>query len=89
MVFSSSVFIFAFLPIMLLGFYLLKYFHRPISAKIFLILGSLFFYAYWKLAYLAILLVSIIVNYFVATLLLEMKNAHIRAMKLYGGGYKP
>ena len=40
-------------------------------AKIFLILASLFFYAFWKVAYLPIILGSIIVNYFLAILILK------------------
>lgn len=35
-------------------------------AKGFLVVASLFFYAYWKLIYLPILLGSILVNYFLA-----------------------
>ncbi|MDY3113341.1 MAG: hypothetical protein SOW25_03315 [Helicobacter sp.] len=66
MVFSSYVFIFAFLPLMLFGFYLLKHFRQDFLSKVFLVLGSLFFYAFWEVKYLALILFSIVVNYAIA-----------------------
>ena len=71
MVFSSYVFIFAFLPVVFLGFYVLRVFGQNTLAKVFLLLGSLFFYAFWEVKYLAILLFSIIVNYGIATYMLK------------------
>lgn len=46
MVFSSYEFIFIFLPITLIIFYMLKKFNHIQSAKLFLVLASLFFYAF-------------------------------------------
>lgn len=66
MLFNSYIFIFAFLPVMLVGFYALKRMGYFRASKIFLVLGSLFFYGYWKLSYLPILLLSMGVNYFFA-----------------------
>ena len=66
MLFNSYIFIFAFLPVMLGGFYALKYLGYFRTSKIFLVAGSLFFYGYWKLSYLPILLLSMVVNYFLA-----------------------
>ena len=92
MLFSSYVFIFVFLPIVWIGFHLLKSevfarFYNGICArfcarlspstnpytfaKIFLISASLFFYAFWKLAYLPVLLGSIAINYALAKLILK------------------
>ena len=93
MLFSSFVFIFVFLPLVWIGFHLLKseVFARfcarlsieatnkrviqatnPYTfAKLFLIASSLFFYAFWKLAYLPILLGSIAINYALAKLILK------------------
>ncbi|WP_299384181.1 hypothetical protein [Helicobacter sp. UBA3407] len=48
MVFTSFVFLFAFLPLMLLGFYALRFYQQDFLAKVFLILGSLFFYGFWN-----------------------------------------
>lgn len=66
MLFNSYIFIFAFLPVMLVGFYALKKLEYFRASKIFLVLGSLFFYGYWKLSYLPILLLSMGMNYFLA-----------------------
>jgi alginate O-acetyltransferase complex protein AlgI len=59
MVFSSSVFLFIFLPFTLLGYYLLKENYR----NAFLLLASLAFYAWSGPKYLILLLVSIFINY--------------------------
>lgn len=71
MVFSSYVFIFAFLPLVLLGFYLLP---RLISSgsrlrtaqNLLLIAASLVFYGYYNVYYLFIIIASILVNYILA-----------------------
>ncbi|MCI8418225.1 MAG: MBOAT family protein [Lachnospiraceae bacterium] len=59
MVFSSIVFLFAFLPLTLLGYYLLPRFLR----NIFLFLVSIAFYAYGEPKFVLVLLLSIVVNY--------------------------
>ena len=107
MVFSSLLFIFAFLPVVWAGFHLLKseqfakicdkfcaQFHlfiKPYTlAKLFLIAASLFFYAFWKVAYLPILLGSIIVNYLLAKAILKdsLKSNHLNQSIIMtnGGG---
>ena len=56
-------------------------------AKGFLVLASLFFYAYWKLMYLPILLGSILVNYFLAKGIL--KSLYVKkqiSVDFNGGG---
>lgn len=70
MVFSSYEFIFVFLPITLIVFYILKKFNHVQSAKLFLVLASLFFYAFWKVEYVLILLLSMSVNFYLANLIL-------------------
>lgn len=67
MLFNSYIFIFAFLPVMLVGFYVLKRLGYFRTSKVFLVCGSLFFYGFWKLSYLPILLLSIVTNYLLAT----------------------
>ena len=106
MVFSSLLFIFAFLPVVWVGFHLLKseqfakicdkscaQFHifiKPYTlAKLFLIAASLFFYAFWKLAYLPILLASILVNFYLAKRILSVNfssNARQNTLAQNGGG---
>ena len=74
MIFSSYEFIFVFLPIVLGIFYLLKKFNHINYAKIFLVLASLFFYAFWKVEYVFILLFSMFVNYNLANILLKTNS---------------
>lgn len=59
MVFSSSVFLFVFLPIVLVAYYLI----RPKFRNVFLLLASLFFYAWGEHKFVVILLASILINY--------------------------
>jgi len=59
MVFSSSIFLFFFLPLVIAGYYLLKEDYRIY----FLLLSSLFFYAWGEPRYVLIMLLSITINY--------------------------
>jgi alginate O-acetyltransferase complex protein AlgI len=59
MVFSSTIFLFFFLPLVILGYYLLKESYR-VS---FLLLTSLFFYAWGEPKYILVMLLSITINY--------------------------
>lgn len=71
MVFSSYVFIFAFLPLVLLGYYLLpRFISSPprlrVAQNLLLIAASLVFYGYYSVYYLFIIIASILVNYILA-----------------------
>ena len=62
MLFGSFPFILAFLPLSLAGFFVTSRFsHR--AAAIWLVLISLTFYAYWRVEFLPVLLISIFFNY--------------------------
>ena len=63
MVFSTYEFIFLFLPIVLIGYFLLGKLKNKKIQQIFLIIASLFFYGYYNVSYLAIILISVLVNY--------------------------
>ena len=63
MVFSTYEFIFLFLPIVLIGYFLLGKLKSKKIQQIFLIIASLFFYGYYNVSYLAIILSSVLVNY--------------------------
>ena len=63
MLFNSYIFIFAFLPITLIGYFALNHFKQNRASKIWLTICSLFFYAYFNIAYLWIIVTSILVNY--------------------------
>ena len=66
MVFSSYVFILAFLPIVVIVYYLLSHVNNSLVQRLFLIAASLFFYGYYNVRYLALILASIAVNYVLA-----------------------
>lgn len=59
MVFSSIIFLCIFLPIMIIGYYILP----KKSRNIFLLIGSLFFYSWGEPKYILLMLASIIGNY--------------------------
>jgi alginate O-acetyltransferase complex protein AlgI len=62
LLFNSYIFIFGFLPAVLLGFFWLARI-SPVYASSWLALASLVFYAYWNPAYVGLLLGSVICNY--------------------------
>ena len=71
MVFSSYIFIFAFLPTVIVGYYFLSILKNGFYQKVFLIGASLFFYGYYNVKYLFLIICSILVNYIVA---IRLKN---------------
>src|SRR3954468_21630198 len=72
MVFSSFPFIFGFLPVALLGSFVAARL-GPKPAGVWLVLASLAFYAYWRLDFLPLLLISIAFNYTIGDLLVRTK----------------
>ena len=75
MLFSSLIFIMVFLPVVFIGSRIL---HKNRYVNVFLLLASLFFYAWGEPVYVLLMMASIIVNYF-AGLLLDRyrKNAKL------------
>lgn len=71
MLFNSYAFIFAFLPVSILGYFTLNHFKQITLGKVWLILASLYFYSYWNTKNLPLLLTSIIVNYCIGQMLLK------------------
>ncbi len=67
MLFSSSIFIYAFLPIALAGYFLLARWRQGSLSRLWLAIASLFFYGYWGPKYLLLIGLSIIVNYLLGT----------------------
>ena len=65
MIFNSFQFLFAYLPLVLAGTFLLARFGAD-AAQAWLIAASLFFYAAWNVAYLPLLLLSVAFNYGIA-----------------------
>lgn len=63
MLFNSYIFIFVFLPIVLIGWHGLNYVKQYHLAQIFVVLMSLWFYGYFNYSYIAIILGSIAGNW--------------------------
>ena len=82
MLFNTYIFIFAFLPIMLIGYFWLLRQRLILGSKIWLVGGSLFFYGYWSIVYIPLLLASILVNFFVGSALAETKSLKVSKKQL-------
>jgi D-alanyl-lipoteichoic acid acyltransferase DltB (MBOAT superfamily) len=65
MLFTSPVFLFCFLPAVLLGFHVLRLFGSNILLVLWLIAASMVFYAWWSPYFLALLITSMLANYFI------------------------
>lgn len=75
MLFNSYIFVFAFFPICLLGYYGLLHGKRSRQARVFLIVMSFWFYGYFNLSYLLIMVCSIGVNFAFHRLLSRKEGA--------------
>lgn len=67
MLFNSPVYIFIFLPVVVLVYYWLNRHRLVTAAKSWLVLASLFFYGYWDYRYLMLIIGSVLVNYSLGT----------------------
>ena len=72
MLFNSYIFIFLFLPLCLVGFYILQN-RQATFAKVWLTCFSLWFYGYFNLSYLLIMVCSILSNYLFHCLIVRVK----------------
>lgn len=73
MLFNSYIFIFLFLPLCLVGFYILQN-RQATLAKVWLTCFSLWFYGYFNQSYLLIMVCSIIGNYFVHCMIIRARS---------------
>ena len=78
MLFNSPAYIFLFLPVVVLGYFLLNHFRLVVAAKAWLVLSSLFFYGFWNPSYLALIIGSMLVNFALGVALHRGKRAVIR-----------
>lgn len=74
MLFNSYIFIFLFLPLCLVGFYILQK-KQATLAKVWLTCFSLWFYGYFNISYLLIMLSSIVGNYLIHGMIVEVRNS--------------
>jgi|HubBroStandDraft_6_1064221.scaffolds.fasta_scaffold36475_3 alginate O-acetyltransferase complex protein AlgI len=85
MLFNSYIFLFAFLPVVLIGFYLIARRSR-LGAILWLTFASLVFYGWWSWHFVALLLVSVGVNYLTGrAILLERQSPRLQNWLLVGG----
>ena len=63
MLFNSYIFVLLFLPLTLIGYFALNHFKKYRLASVYLLLMSLWFYAYFNIKYLPIIVISILVNF--------------------------
>ncbi|MBG58935.1 MAG: membrane-bound O-acyltransferase family protein [Peredibacter sp.] len=85
MLFNSYVFIFAFLPVVLIGYFALNKAANANISKLWLFVCSLFFYSFWNINYLPLILLSIFVNFFLSSLLQEKEKDSTRKLLFYAG----
>ena len=74
MLFSSPDFIFAFLPVVLGGYIIFSHFEKITLVYLWLVVCSLFFYAYWNPPFVLLLILSISINFLIGTLLLKYRE---------------
>uniref|UniRef100_UPI00403DA58F MBOAT family O-acyltransferase n=1 Tax=Bdellovibrio bacteriovorus TaxID=959 RepID=UPI00403DA58F len=63
MLFNSYIFLFLFLPLTLLGYYIIK---KKKVQLWFLFLSSVFFYCYWSATYVFLLLFTVVLDFYIA-----------------------
>lgn len=77
MLFNSHAFIFVFLPITFFIYFYLNHKRLTEAGKAFLVFSSLFFYSWWDMAYLPLILSSMLFNYVIGSSLTktDFKNS--------------
>ena len=85
MLFNSYIFVLAFFPIVLIGWFGLNRFKQYQAAKLFLIIASLVFYGYYNWWYLLIIVLSVILNYSFSSIMLSEQEGCRKIRKLIFG----
>jgi alginate O-acetyltransferase complex protein AlgI len=85
MLFNSYCFIFAFLPVTAIVFGILSHLGWRTASFAWLIACSMFFYAFWSPRFLALLLVSLTINYLIGTIWLGARGPRVRKAGLIVG----
>ncbi|MBF0540378.1 MAG: MBOAT family protein [Nitrospirae bacterium] len=78
MLFCSFEYILLFLPISIIGFFYFCYKKYYLTAKIWIIISSIFFYGWWNVHYIPLVLASVICNYIVGHFILTSNNYKLR-----------
>lgn len=74
MYFNSIIYMVIFLPIVVIVYFLLNKKHLVVASKIWLIVASMFFYAWWNVAYLPLLILIVSCNYAFFKLVKKLQN---------------
>jgi len=82
MLFSTFVFILGFLPVVFLGYFILNKKKLLIASKVWLIFSSLFFYSWWNIAYLPLILASVLFNFILTNSMLHVKASSVMNKKV-------
>ena len=85
MLFNSYIFVFAFFPLVVTGYYWLQRMKWEKAALGYLIVMSMVFYGYQNIRYLAILIASILCNYLLVLLMGKTKTPLWRRIFLAAG----
>jgi D-alanyl-lipoteichoic acid acyltransferase DltB (MBOAT superfamily) len=85
MLFSSSEFIFIFLPLVFAGFLLARRLQLHDGAMLWLVASSLFFYGWWNPKYLILIVVLIAVNFYLARIIVGASSPRLRKAYLIAG----
>jgi D-alanyl-lipoteichoic acid acyltransferase DltB (MBOAT superfamily) len=85
LLFNSYIFIGVFLPLTLLAYFSVRTTVGRESSFIILCIASLIYYAYWKVSYLPILIISILGNYFLGMMLSGRSEAAVKKGMLIAG----
>ena len=72
MLFNSNEYLFIFLPLTVIIYFLLNRQRYTKAATAWLVLASLFFYSYWNVKYLALIMMSILINFGVGSAMGKM-----------------
>lgn len=78
MLFNSYAYIFAFLPVSVIGYFLVARRFGVRMSNLWLVLASLFFYGYWNVEFLPLLIGSILFNYAMARVIMYLQEHHGR-----------
>ncbi len=83
MLFNSFVFLCAFLPVAVGIYHVLRGAGRPQTAKVFLVVASLFFYGWWDWRYVPLVVVSIGINFLISRWM-ESRPTQARLALIFG-----
>lgn len=83
MLFNSLEFIFIFLPISFFVYFFLNGLNKPVAGKAWLVFASLFFYSWWNIAYLPLIVISMMTNYLIGQELGKEKTDSFKLINFF------